>query len=184
MQTKRPSAITGYSPHRYSLSARGFATAALCPEPPSNNTLDGSWDRLQSERAQWAYAHGLDPLDGAYLYELSRRPLTVGQLGEALAILSQTSQMVEQAVVKLGSLGLVEQTQQDDEGEQSPPARQAVEAELSAALDDLHLVLTSFEDESHPKHRTAGVTLRRAIGRVVAARRLSSAQSFPSADEG
>lgn len=175
MQTKPPPTRPSYSLHRYSLSARGFATAALCPERPSNSATDGSWDRLHSERAQWAYAHGLEPLDGVYLSELSRRPLTVGQLGEALAILSQTSQMVQQAVVKLGSLGLVERAQGDD-GEWSPPARQAVEAELSAALDDLHLVLTSFEDKVHPKHRTAGVTLRRAIGRVVAARRFVCAQ--------
>jgi hypothetical protein len=56
---------------------------------------------LASERAAWARVHGLEPDDGAYLVELSFRPLTINQLGEALAIYSQTREMVSETVDRL-----------------------------------------------------------------------------------
>ncbi len=173
---KTPSPWANRSPQRFKLSARGFATAALCPKRPAEHATDGSWERLHSERAQWAYAHGLQPLDGAYLCELRRRPLTLSQLGEALAVLGQTSQMVALAVAQLGGLGLVEPAPGSISDDRGAP-RQDVEAELSAALDDLQHVLRSVENQGELAHRTAGVKIRRAVGRALAARRFAREHS-------
>jgi hypothetical protein len=51
--------------------------------------------------ASWAHTHGLEPADGPYLVELSARPLTLKQLGEALAIHGQSRQMIGEAVERL-----------------------------------------------------------------------------------
>lgn len=183
MPHKSKPPTTTDSPERFSLSTRGYATVALCPGPAYVTALDGSWDRLSSERAQWAYAHGLQPVDGAYLRELSRRPLTLTQLGEALAVFSQTTQMVALAMEQLHGLGLIEAVK-DDTVEGSEPREQAIQTELTAALDDLQLLLASVEKEDLLDRRTAGVTLRRAMSRVVAARRFAQVTRDPeSVDE-
>ena len=170
MQTLRTSPLSDSPQLRFSLSTRGYAAVALRPNPASAKAVDGG-ERLDSERAQWAYAHGLQPLDGAYLSELERRPLTLRQLGEALAILSQTSHMVKRTMLELQSLGLVEPAP----GLSLLRCEKAIETELSAALNDLEFVLSSIEDEGQLARRTASVTLRRAMSRVVAARRFASA---------
>lgn len=60
------------------------------------------------ERMSWALGHGLEPDDGVYLLELASRPLTIGQLGEALAIHSRTRQMIVLAVERLLGHGFVD----------------------------------------------------------------------------
>jgi hypothetical protein len=55
----------------------------------------------------WAGEHGLEARDGPYLVELASRPLTVEQLGEALAIHGQTREMIGVTVQRLVSKGLV-----------------------------------------------------------------------------
>ncbi len=152
---------------RFSLSARGHATEAMCPESAYVTAEDGSWDRKSSERAQWAYTHGLEPMDGAYLRELRRRLLTLSQLGEALAIYGQSSEMVGEAMDRLLSLGLVIK----DEIRPDIAAPVAIDAELTAALEDLQLLLENVETAGVLDGRTASVALRRAMSRVIAARR-------------
>jgi len=63
---------------------------------------------FEAARAGWATAHGLEPDDGAYLVELVERPLTLSQLSEALAICSQTREMVVLTMERLVSRGYVE----------------------------------------------------------------------------
>ena len=58
-------------------------------------------------RFAWASTHRLEPDDGAYLFELSFRPLTMNQLGEAVATYSQTREMVATTVQRLVVRGYV-----------------------------------------------------------------------------
>jgi hypothetical protein len=69
------------------------------------------WKRrpdFESGREQWARAHGLEPRDGAYLVELASGAHTLRELGEGMAIFSQSHQMVVQTLTRLVSLGVVE----------------------------------------------------------------------------
>ena len=93
---------------RLKLSARGSEAETIYRSQvssPSGPTLHHS---LVAERTSWASLHGLEPDDGAYLLELSFRPLTMGQLGEALAVYSQTREMVSATVQRLVVHGLIE----------------------------------------------------------------------------
>lgn len=160
------------------LSTRGFATEAMCPVAAFITADEGSCERLTSERDQWAYCHGLEPLDGEYLRELRRRPLTLSQIGEGLAILGQTRQMVEGAVHRLRALGLVESSEPDTADLQ--PRTEAIEVELVAALEDLNAVLEEVETDAPLDRRTAGLVLRRAMSRVLAARHYAGVLTAPS----
>jgi hypothetical protein len=97
---------SGYSP-RFRLSARGHTTEAAYRD--SVTRMPGRIrPRLDvPASARWANEHGLDPDDGPYLVELASRPLTLGQLGEALAIHSQSQEMIALAVDRLLCRGLV-----------------------------------------------------------------------------
>ncbi|MCR9165339.1 MAG: hypothetical protein ACE37F_24035 [Nannocystaceae bacterium] len=158
------------SVQRFTLSPRGYAIEAMCPGRAFVTQLDGSWDRLNSERAQWAYSHGLEPVDGAYLHELRRRRLTASQLGEALAVFGESSQRIERCLHRLADLGLIEPTLLDTDPEL--PAQLALDGELDAALEDLHRVLTEVDGTEALDRRQASVILRRAMARVIAARRI------------
>jgi len=155
--------------HRYMLSPRGYAAEAVCPVAAYPTSPDGSWDRLSSERAQWAYSHGLRPVDGAYLRELRRRRLTMSQMSEALAAFGQSAQMVHRAVARLQRLEMLEVTLLDDAPQ--VPQQQAIDRELAAALEELGSVLADVDAAHRLDRRTASVAIRRAMGRVVAARR-------------
>ena len=124
---------------------------------------------MRGERSEWAYSHGLEPFDGTYLQELCARPLTLRQLGEALAIFGQTTEMVEVAVGRLQLLGFVQPVGEDLR--KHLPLHEAIRVELTAALRDLEVVLAGFENNEPLDGRTASAALRVAMSRVMAARR-------------
>jgi hypothetical protein len=62
---------------------------------------------FERARCAWASSHGLEPDDGAYLVELSTRPLTLKQIGEGLAVCSQSREMVLRTIGRLVSRGFV-----------------------------------------------------------------------------
>jgi hypothetical protein len=64
---------------------------------------------FEGARSEWARSHGLEPDDGAYLVELSARALTLKQLGEALAVCSQSREMVLLTIRRLVARGFVRQ---------------------------------------------------------------------------
>jgi hypothetical protein len=106
MDTSNTLPPPGYSP-RFRLSTRGHSTEAAY-----RHTVTSMPGRIRPRlnvpaSAQWAAEHGLDPDDGPYLVELASRPLTIAQLGEALAIHSQSREMVALAVDRLLCRGFV-----------------------------------------------------------------------------
>ena len=161
--------------HQFLLSPHGRTVEAMLPGLPHLTTLDGSWDRLTSERAQWAYTHGLHPADGIYLSELRRRRLTLHQLGEALAVFGQDRGAVSVTVRRLCALALVDTIPDDGQGDSIPD--DAVARELTAALEALTVVLAEVEGDGPLERRTASVAVRRAMGRVIAARRYYASQA-------
>jgi hypothetical protein len=98
----RPGVVT-----RFDLSARGRTSEAAYRR--SASMAPGRRARSADGHASvvWAIEHGLEPADGPYLIELAARPLTLNQLGEALAIHSQSREMIGFAVARLVSKGFV-----------------------------------------------------------------------------
>jgi hypothetical protein len=60
-----------------------------------------------SASASWAAKFELHPDDGMYLTEIGERPLTLSQLGEALAVCSQSQEDIKRCLVRLLGVGLV-----------------------------------------------------------------------------
>ena len=95
-----------YSP-RFCLSERGQASEAAY-----RHTVSPIGERIFRDvdagaNAAWADACGLHPGDGRYLVELAHRPLTLRQLGEALAVHSQTVEMIGATVERLVLTGFL-----------------------------------------------------------------------------
>lgn len=92
---------------RFCLSSTGRTTEAAYRSGVARARGPDRRALFESERSQWALAHRLEPDDGVYLVELVLRPLTLAQLGEGLAICSQTRDMVKRAVERLVERGYV-----------------------------------------------------------------------------
>jgi hypothetical protein len=91
---------TGYVP-RLCLSVRGRASAAEFARASGSNRVVARLPVHADLRLVWAETEGLEPSDAPYLVELTFRPLTLAQLGEALAIHGQTREMINMAVDRL-----------------------------------------------------------------------------------
>ena len=57
--------------------------------------------------AAWAAKYELSPDDGMYLAELERTPVTLAQLGEALAVCSQSRDDISRCIKRLVRAGVV-----------------------------------------------------------------------------
>lgn len=91
---------------RFSLSNLGRSAAAAYRQH-----IVGAGGRGHGAFAEastsWATRFALLPDDGIYLSEIAERPLTVSQLGEALAICSQSTSDVKRCLERLLGAGLV-----------------------------------------------------------------------------
>lgn len=163
-------------PARFCLSVRGFSTNfayQTCVATVSERPLRSA---VQAACVDWADAHGLEPQDGAYLRELEDRPLTLNQLGEALAVSGQTREMIVSTVTRLVGMGFVEEAARHLRDATDPLPRRAAD-ELSVALVELERVRDQFERNAAANQRLVVGSLRRAIRRVVSARNYLEALS-------
>jgi len=175
MQQTTTSVPTG-KPARFSLSLRGFSTNFAYQSCVATVTERPVRSAVQAACADWAYAHGLEPQDGAYLKELEDRPLTLRQLGEALAVSGQTREMIVSTVTRLVGMGFVEEAAGKLREAADPPPRRAAD-ELSDALVELERVRDQLERPAPANRRLVVGSLRRAIRRVVSARNYLEAMS-------
>lgn len=98
---------------RFSLSGRGRILAAAYRKGivEAGSQRDHSAPRdhgaFAAACASWAAQFELHPDDGMYLSEIAERPLTLSQLGEALAICSQSHEDIKRCLSRLLGVGLV-----------------------------------------------------------------------------
>jgi hypothetical protein len=90
----------GYLP-RLCLSKRGRASATEFARTSGSGRGVARLPVHAGLRLEWADTQGLEPSDAPYLVELIFRPLTLAQLGEALAIHGQTREMIRESVDRL-----------------------------------------------------------------------------------
>lgn len=169
MQNKIASIRLGRS-GKFLLSSRGSSTEAAYRAHV--RVTRGSTRRLAFDgaRAEWAQAHGLEPDDGVYLSELSSGSLTLEQLGEGLAVCSQTREMISAALVRLISGGFVEQLTRG-QTERNGPTHETAHEELVMAENDLVVARCDVGGGNAGGGRMITEPLRQAVFRVVAARR-------------
>jgi hypothetical protein len=92
------------STQQFTLSSHGRTVAAAYRAEIAAASGRGSFDAACTA---WATRFELLPADGAYLTEIRSSPSTLRQLGEALAICSQSREDVRVSVTRLVEVGLV-----------------------------------------------------------------------------
>lgn len=92
---------------RFTLSAYGRTVTAAYKSGIAAMGTNGARGGFEKACASWAEMFELRPEDGMYLTEVATKSPTLSELGEALAICSQSRQDVEKCVQRLCAAGLV-----------------------------------------------------------------------------
>lgn len=116
------------SPFRFCLSTGGYASAYTFHTDVGVH----EGERRQAAMVQWSRQNCLELDDGLYLGELSRGPLTYGELGEAVAIFGHTQEMVAFGIARLLERELVCSLSKDAHAP-GPPSIETMDVELVAA---------------------------------------------------
>lgn len=95
---------------RYQLSADGKLAeqAYRARIRESRVSIGGGRLAFESARSAWATKYAIEPDDGFYLGELRAKSMTLRELGENLAICSQTRENVRDSVTRMLDRGLLE----------------------------------------------------------------------------
>ena len=155
---------------RLFLSAKGHA-ASLAYETYTGRSGARGGNRRQlyeTAREHWAWCHGTKPDDGPYLLEIAGGT-TRRQLGEALAICSQSVEMVASAVTRLHSLGLVRLLGARSTPLGVAPTLAVASGELEAALADYAVARGEVAPTPHRDRYVATPRFRHAMFRVISA---------------
>lgn len=92
---------------RFTLSAYGRTVTAAYRSNIAAAGTAGGRGAFEAARAAWAELFELRPDDGMYLSEVANKSLTLAELGEALAVCSQSRDDVAKCVQRLFHAGLV-----------------------------------------------------------------------------
>lgn len=92
---------------RFALSAYGRTVTAAYLSSIAAVSGPGNRGAFQAACSAWAELFELRPDDGMYLAEVQAKSLTLAELGEALAICSQSRDDVTRCVQRLFQAGLV-----------------------------------------------------------------------------